>query len=131
MIKQLHTCSRFTLTGSRLQLAGTATRAILIRMSNLYGERHCQGNNIEAPVRMNELSIQGWGTVGGEGGPLAAPRMVLGGTNIPPWTVRGDQFWGGGGGGGGTNYRVTGLGLMVTSSMWEQVCKLHVHVACM
>ena len=30
-------------------------------MSNLYGVRGCQGNNIEAPVRMNELLIQGWG----------------------------------------------------------------------
>ena len=67
---------------------------VLIRMSNLYGVRDCQGNNIEAPVRMNELLIQGWGgTVGGEGRPLTAPRTVLGGPNIPPWTVRGDQVF--------------------------------------
>ena len=47
-------------------------------MNSLYGVRDC---HIEAPVRMNELLIQGWGgTVGGEGGPLTAPR-----------TVRGDQ----------------------------------------
>ena len=73
-------------------------------MNNLYGVRDCQGNNIEAPVRMNELLIQGWGgTVGGEGGPLTAPRTVLGGPNIPPWTVRGDQVFCRGRS-GGTNF---------------------------
>ena len=81
-------------------------------MSNLYGVRDCQGNNIEAPVRMNELLIQGWGgggggggggTVGGEGGPLTAPRTVLGGPNIPPCTVRGDRVFCRGRS-GGTNF---------------------------
>ena len=56
------------------------------------------------------------GTVGGEGGPLTAPRTVLGGPNIPPWTVRGDKYSAVDGPGGpilgGTNYRVTGLSLL-------------------
>ena len=76
-------------------------------MSNLYEVRVFQGNNIEAPVRMNELLIQGLGggggTVGGEGGPLTAPRTVLGGPNVPPWTVRGDRVFCRGRS-GGTNF---------------------------
>ena len=75
-----------------LQLAGTATRAILIRMSNFYGVRDCQGDNIEAPVRMNELLIQGWGTVGGKRGTTYGATDGPRGTKYSAVDGPGDQL---------------------------------------
>ena len=47
-----------------------------------------------------------------QGGPSAAPYMVLGGPYFLPWLVRGDQVFcrvrSGGTDFGGTNYRMTG-----------------------
>ena len=69
-------------------------------MSSLYGVRDC---HIEAPVRMNELLIQGWGG----GGPSVARGDHLrrhgrsGGTKYSAVDGPGGPIL------GGTNYRVT------------------------